>query len=69
MQVKADRLKRKIERTKESMKNIERIIGMLNPPVFCEEATDIMRAERQYERLNNRLNRYQTKLLRLQYAN
>ena len=68
MQTRHERLKNKIERTKESMKTIERIVGMLNPPVFGEDVIDSMHAEKQYERLNNRLNRYQTKLLRLQYA-
>ena len=68
MQIKTDKLKRKIERTKEKLKSIEGVIRVLSPPVYVWEGEDVMHAEKQYERLNNRLNRYQTKLLRLQYA-
>ena len=69
MQIKTDKIKRKIERTKEKLKSIEGVIHVLSPPVYVWETEDVIRAEKQYERINNRLTRYQTKLLRLQYAN
>jgi len=61
-----DKIKRKIERIKEKMKGVEGVIRVLTPPVYIWELGDYMRAEKQYYRLMNRLNFYQTKSLVLQ---
>jgi predicted RND superfamily exporter protein len=68
MIVKSDRLKRKIERTEEKLKSMEGVIRVLSPPVYVFETEDVMRAERQYERLTRRLDSYRNKFLTLQNA-
>ncbi len=73
--IKLDRLKSKIERTQEKMKEDERMFRSLSPTIYgwddsicpasCLEDRDLMHIERHYERLNKRLLNYQTKLLKL----
>lgn len=73
--MKLDRLKSKIKRTQRKMKEDERIFHSLSPaiygwddsicPLSCPEDRDIIYIERHYERLNKRLSKYQSKLLRL----
>lgn len=64
--IRLDRLKNKIERTKEKMKSIEGVISVMTPAVYIWECEDVSRAEKQYYKLSNRLGRYQNKLLSLQ---
>ena len=63
-----DWLKRRIEQTQEKMKMIEGCMRVMSPPVYMWEAIDIMHDEKRYERLGNRLSRYQTKFWELQNA-